>query len=234
MEHFRDAISTNKIEIVKLFLANVKEISENMRDKSLRIAPYDPRMEIVKILLADPRFDPSADDNYVLIEAIKNSEIENVKLFLANERIRPNESGYRPLIYAVVVGQIEIAKLLIKKIDYKEFTTTNSSSERDNFLKLLIACETDDPDEINKIYMNSCLQIGWNQHYYFRRAVQRGNEKTVRMFLALDKVDIFAKNNWALKNASRKMKVILRDHVMAGLPSTDVAKFLDDYIEIMK
>jgi hypothetical protein len=44
----------------------------------------------VKLLLADERVDPSANDNYAIRFAAKNGHKEVVKILLADERIDPS------------------------------------------------------------------------------------------------------------------------------------------------
>ncbi len=44
---------------------------------------------LLKLLLADKRVSPEADDNYAIIYASKNGHTEVVKLLLADKRVSP-------------------------------------------------------------------------------------------------------------------------------------------------
>jgi len=50
------------------------------------------RLEVVKLLLQDPRVDPSTYDNYAIQVASEKGRLEAVKLLLQDERVKNNLS----------------------------------------------------------------------------------------------------------------------------------------------
>ena len=58
----------------------------------MRQASTNGHTEIVSLLLADPRVDPSADDNFAVRWASRYGRIEVVSLLLADPRFDPAEA----------------------------------------------------------------------------------------------------------------------------------------------
>ena len=55
---------------------------------AIRLASYYGHLEVVKVLLADPRVDPSVWNNYAIRLASENGHLEVVKELLKNKRVR--------------------------------------------------------------------------------------------------------------------------------------------------
>jgi ankyrin repeat protein len=69
---------------------------------------------IVRLLLSDPRFDPSFDSNRTIVEAARNGNTEIVQLLLEDPKVDPADQYNFALIYSVGNGHAEIVKLLLE------------------------------------------------------------------------------------------------------------------------
>jgi ankyrin repeat protein len=54
------------------------------------MASENGHLEIVQLLLADDRVDPSANDNYPIRIALENGHLQIVQLLLADRRVDPS------------------------------------------------------------------------------------------------------------------------------------------------
>ena len=69
--------------------------------------------EVVRLLLADERVDPSADNNLLIREAENNNRVEIVKLLLADERVDPASNNNYAVRVAREKGYFEVVELLL-------------------------------------------------------------------------------------------------------------------------
>ena len=68
----------------------------------------------VKLLLDDPRVDPSVQNNYLFQLASKTGQIEIVKLLLKNPRVDPSANKNMSIKIASKKGHFDIVKLLLE------------------------------------------------------------------------------------------------------------------------
>ena len=66
---------------------------ENKQKLFTQACEYN-QVEVVKLLLQDPRVDPSYQNNYAIILASENGHVEVVKLLLQDPRVDPNDEWY--------------------------------------------------------------------------------------------------------------------------------------------
>ena len=69
--------------------------------------------EVLKILLEDPRVDPSANDNFALRLASAEGHTEVVRILLADERVDPSAKDNEALRWASSEGHTEVVNLLL-------------------------------------------------------------------------------------------------------------------------
>jgi ankyrin repeat protein len=82
------AIDKRHIDVVRILMnKNVDPTMFNNRGYPVSIAAYKGYPEILKILLKDPRIDPTVDDNGLILVAAEDGNIEIVKLLLKDPRI---------------------------------------------------------------------------------------------------------------------------------------------------
>ena len=85
----------------------------------LTVAAKKGHASIVKLLLADERVDPAADDNEAFREAAAKGHVEVIRLLLADKRVDPAACGNVAFREAAAKGHIEVVKLLLadKRVD---------------------------------------------------------------------------------------------------------------------
>ena len=70
-------------------------------------------LEVVKLLLANDKVDPSADNNRAIRFTSQNGHLEIVKLLLANDKVDPSADNNYAIRLASLNGHSEIVKLLL-------------------------------------------------------------------------------------------------------------------------
>ncbi len=80
---------------------------------AIKVLLSNGRTEVVKLLLADPRVDPSAKDNEAIQLASEYGYAESVKLLLADPRSDPSAKDNEAIKLASKKGHIEVVKLLL-------------------------------------------------------------------------------------------------------------------------
>ena len=81
---------------------------------TFRLACKNGCIEVVKLLLQDPRVDPTANDNYAFIYACENGHTEVVKLLLEDPRVDPSANNNFAIHCASENGHTEIVRLLLQ------------------------------------------------------------------------------------------------------------------------
>ncbi len=105
-----DYIQNGSTNAARLFLDAGVEIDYNNVFQSVLSHNY---VEIVKLLLADPRIDPGYADNICIKEASQHGFVEIVKALLADPRVDPSANHNRALEYAMENEHHEIVILLL-------------------------------------------------------------------------------------------------------------------------
>jgi hypothetical protein len=80
---------------------------------SLQIACENGHLQVVKLLLADKRVDPSTDYQFSIQVASGNGYAEIVKLLLADKRVDPSTDNQYTICYASRLGHVEVVRLLL-------------------------------------------------------------------------------------------------------------------------
>jgi hypothetical protein len=70
-------------------------------------------VEVVKLLLADPRVDPSANDDEAFNDACMDGHVEIVTLLLADTRVNPSANDDEAVQSACRDGSVEVVTLLL-------------------------------------------------------------------------------------------------------------------------
>ena len=70
--------------------------SANNND-AIRCASWNGHVEVVKLLLNDPRADPSANNNYAICLASRGGHVDVVELLLDDPRIDPSDDNNRAI-----------------------------------------------------------------------------------------------------------------------------------------
>jgi len=91
---FYGMIKLNYVEIVEGLIKEGFDLDAD-DNWAIRVASVDGHSEVVKLLLQDPRVDPSDDDNYAILLASGNGHLEIVKLLLQDPRVKNSLSEIR-------------------------------------------------------------------------------------------------------------------------------------------
>lgn len=82
-------------------------------NKLIRMAVGDRKYKSIKILIKDPRVDPSVDNNICLLMAVElHNDINIVKMLLTRPEVDINADNGYPLKYAIKEGNTGMIKLL--------------------------------------------------------------------------------------------------------------------------
>ena len=112
IDKFIKACGSGDIDVVREFLQD-KNIDPAYNDNAaIQCATKKGHTEIVRLLIADPRVDPSVR-GLVFNDACRRGHFEIVKMLLEDGRIDPTEPWNHPLRAACLNGQIEIVRLLM-------------------------------------------------------------------------------------------------------------------------
>lgn len=108
-------VKYNHLSIVKMILTNnFFNINPSMDDNILIIlASQNGSVDMMKILLKDPRVDPSACENTAIIHASEKGNVEVVKLLLLDPRVNPSAGENDALVGAIFGKHMELFKLLL-------------------------------------------------------------------------------------------------------------------------
>ncbi len=128
-EDFLDNVAKNNIEIVTYYLDGIQDDADAHVDpaadnnRALRIACEEGLVEMVRLLLTDPRVHPmqeieNPDDNDDVVDplilACQNGHLEIVKTLLADQRVDPGLYRNQEIQNAIISGFAEIVELLLK------------------------------------------------------------------------------------------------------------------------
>lgn len=90
-----------------------KDVTKTNANNSLMMASANGHSEVVKILLADRRVDPSANGGYAIMWPSVNGHLEVLRLLLADGRVDPSAGDNQAIRLAAMTGHWEVIKLLL-------------------------------------------------------------------------------------------------------------------------
>lgn len=117
MSNFGWVVSCNNLKGVALLLSIPNAVApEENYNQCIREASYLGHTEMMKLLLADPRVDPSDYGNDALISAAEEGWTEIVQLLLADDRVKKDAGiqDNKALYGAVRSGFTDIVELLLE------------------------------------------------------------------------------------------------------------------------
>ena len=128
---FRWAIDKGHSNVVSKILESLSpEINA-----ALVTSLYKGYTEIVKLLLADERVDPTWNDNKAIRVASKKGYTEIVKRLLSDSRVNPEAFDNEAIKSAYKNNHIEVIKLLIPRVDLPKILSTVTDTKVHNFVK---------------------------------------------------------------------------------------------------
>lgn len=154
---------SSHVEITKSILKYVDPSDRN--NQAICDASAANNVEIIKLLLKDPRVDPSAQNNYVITEICRNNSVEIAKLLLQNPKVDPSTDDNMPIFVASVKGNTEIVRLLLQDPRVNPATLDNRAlmtacrCGQVEVAKLLLQDPRVDPSDKNNEILTVCGDI---------------------------------------------------------------------------
>ena len=195
IEDFRGTVDLNKFGSAALIAASEKG-----------------HYEVVKLLLADNRVDPSAKNNYAIIAASNYGNTKVVKLLLADNRVDPSTCDNASIILASEYDHPEVVRLLL--------TNNKVDPSADNNLAITLAsANANDLYEVVKLLLNDDrVDSSADNNLAITRASERGNYEVVKLLLAEGKINIITK--------MRAIFVIIKSYKKSVPPVFDVKRII--------
>ena len=103
----------NNLRLVKWLLKQGVDPSD-CSNYAIREASENGYLEIVEILLQDPRVDPSDCNNYAIGLASENGHKEVVEILLRDSRVDPSDDDNYAIAFASMNGHKKVVELLLK------------------------------------------------------------------------------------------------------------------------
>jgi ankyrin repeat protein len=198
-------------------VGDVERVNETLDDPGfvnclpgsiLAAASRNGHTAVVKLLLADPRVDPAADDNCAILDASSSGYEGVVKQLLTDPRVEPAARGNKAIRCASSCGHVSVVKLLLKDARVDPSADSNkairfaSYNGHASVVKLLLADPRVDP--------------AVSANYAIWMASAEGHVSVVKLLLADPRVDPGAKDNNAIRHASSYghvsvVKLLLKD-----------------------
>jgi ankyrin repeat protein len=232
-----DRMSLGQI-VSELLEVQTKENPANPLDFVFNWAIDKDCVQLLKLLLADKRIDPSGNDQYAIRWASQTGQAEIVKLLLTDQRVDPSAGDQYSIRMASYHGYAEVVKLLLTdkrvnpSVDEHYCLRYASWYGRTEVVKLLLADERVDPSADNQAAI--CLSAGGHigvvkllladkrvdpsadGQASIRFACTFGQSDVVKLLLSDKRVDPSANNQASLRQASENghaevIKLLLAD-----------------------
>lgn len=102
-------------------------------DAAIRVACGNGHIEVVKLLLADPRVDPTTRSNHCILVSIMSRNIELFKIIISDYRIDVGFSQSKALITAISYSVFDMVRILLRDpgIDPNEYNDQYTSTPAD-------------------------------------------------------------------------------------------------------
>ena len=142
----RCATETRNIEAIKLLLSCPKfNVCSDYNQNMLILSCKENDIDLLEMLMADKRFDPSYNNNKAIKEACSNGRGNVVKILLKDSRINPSDNENIALKLAVLKGYSGIVELLLgdHRINNVDFDTLIWMSISGNHIHVLYTLLSD-------------------------------------------------------------------------------------------
>lgn len=215
--------SSIRCENVEVFKALLDYCDPSVNDnRCIQVASRVGTLEIVQILLSDPRVDPSANMNAAIQQAAVRKEQEVFEFLLADPRVDPSVNQSQALISCAEKGLLHRVKLLMldSRVDpsareNKAFKVAAQGSHLKVLKHLVTDSRVDPTSNDNEAFQiavkgNRFNTVEWlltvpgvdpgcQDNRAFISAVSRHNLRMVQLLLDCPQVDPSAQNNRAFR-----------------------------------
>jgi hypothetical protein len=199
-DRFRLALILNCVNQVREFLAD-----ERIADLNSHFVYGNSNKEIVKLLLADPRCDPS--HGHFVMNAIHRGRTSALECLLLDKRVDPSKENNQAFRNAIDMGYLCMAQMLLRhpKVDPTDAQNSAliSAAERGyiDILKVLLEDTRIDPSAqgneaiivasanghleiVNLLLADSRVNPACRRNRALNRAIKNGNHDVVQRLLA--------------------------------------------------
>ena len=95
-------------------LVEITHFGTQIAMDAIRFASMEGHIEVVRLLLQDPRVDPSVSNNEAILNAVSNGHTEIVRLLLQDPRVDPTDDNNWAIRDASELGHTEVVRLLLQ------------------------------------------------------------------------------------------------------------------------
>lgn len=168
----------------------------------LTVAAMKGHVEIVNLLLNDPRVDPAAGDNIAIQKAASSGHVQVVDLLLNDPRVDPAAEDDYAIQRAAAKGHVEVVKLLLT--DPRAINRVNPAAE---YNEAITSAAREGRAQVVELLMNDPLNRvdpAANNNQALQYAVYWGHPEVVQVLLndPLKRVDPSSDENKAIKTAA--------------------------------
>jgi ankyrin repeat protein len=168
MSFLKSLSASQALEVVKaIILGNDDNTIVILNKMFVELVDIGCHLEIIKMLLLDPRVDPAFNSNQAIVSASENNHAETVAILLSDPRINPDDRRNSAIGYASERGHIAVVELLLKD------PRVNAGGDRNYALrntfgnnhveiaKLLLQDPKVDPNSITEYAITTALKKGY-------------------------------------------------------------------------
>jgi hypothetical protein len=161
---------------------------------AIRQASENGHIEVVRLLLTDPRVDPSALDNYAIRFASQNGHLDVVRLLLTDPRVDPSPRDNYAIRWVSEIGHLEMVRLLLTdpRVD---------PSARDNEA-IRLASKNGHVEVVRLLLTDPRVDPSAQDNQAIYGASYNGHVEVVRLLLTDPRVDPSAQDNYAQANGA--------------------------------
>ncbi len=150
----------------------------------------------IKVLIENPKVDPSTKHNEAIIVASEKGKADIVRLLLTDYRVDPSVDDNMAIDISSFYGHTEVVKLLLA--DHRVDPSANSNKA------IRIASEYGRSDVVKILLADSRVDPSARYQESIRIASDKGNIDIMKFLLANNRVDPSVSDNFIIKNASEE------------------------------
>ena len=230
-EYIKGKIDINSIIEVSQygFLDEVKRLIQQGVDPSdaenqaIRLSSMYGHLDVVKLLLKDPRVDPSDDSNEAIRLASENGHTDVVKELLKDPRVDPSDKNNFAIRSVSFNGYVEVVKELLKDPRVDPSDLGNGS--------IRWSSENGHIDVVRELLKDPRVSPSDMNNYAIRLSSEEGHIEVVRELLKDPRVDPSDIDNFAIRYSSELghvevvRELLKDDRVKSSLSKEDLIKY---------
>ncbi|KAJ3030026.1 UNVERIFIED_CONTAM: hypothetical protein HDU68_010375 [Siphonaria sp. JEL0065] len=169
----------NRVDEMKRFINHANPADGN--NEAIYVASFSGHLEIVRLLLADPRVDPSDKASNCFMAAAQNNHIEVVQALLQDARVDPSAQNNFALEAAVDGGHTKLVEILLQD------PRVDPSFGNNNII--VLASHNNRPGIVRVLLQDSRVDPTVEEHTAFAFAAQEGYLEVCQELLKDPRID---------------------------------------------